>query len=153
MFKKTKQINIPRILKSQKMFLPFEFNIVPAAYCPEPLSSQDRYPYYSRAPLQCWGPNCTLRIWQYSCLPITRHSGTSQDEMKIFQSASLRDLLLPRPFLYSIMRIKASEIHRSYLRYNNAQKTASLSSSKSPKILQKAREKELILDKGGCFPW
>lgn len=31
MFEKTKEINIPRISKGEKMFLLFEFNIVPAA--------------------------------------------------------------------------------------------------------------------------
>lgn len=45
------------------------------------------------------------------------------------------------------MRVKASEIHRSYLRYHNAQKRASLSSGKNPKILEKAEGNELVTDK------
>lgn len=40
MFKKNKQNNIPRISKGQKMFFQFEINIVPAAWCTQPLSSQ-----------------------------------------------------------------------------------------------------------------
>lgn len=37
-------------------------------------------------------------------------------EMKIFHASSLRDLLFPSPFLYSVTIIKASETHGSFLR-------------------------------------
>lgn len=39
---------------------------------------------------------------------VTRHSGKSQGEFKIFQFVSLRDLLFPKTFLYTIIRTKAS---------------------------------------------
>lgn len=38
---KPKQINIPSISEGQKMFLPFAFNLVPAALGTQPLRPQD----------------------------------------------------------------------------------------------------------------